>query len=250
VSAFLVVAAGALLLGALLAPGTVVHGRARGLATPEPSPSAGAPAPLGLRLALTSVAAAVRAGGTPASAWTAVGVPVDARDSPEAAWTADLALADLVGAGRNGAPARGRSWLRRSWPVRSWRRPSSAARVLAEQQAIAVTGACAVAGELGAPLAEVLDELASTVADHRESFDARSGALAGPRASAQVLGWLPVVTLLGAALLGAQPWRTATDGGLGALAAALGLLLLVAGRRWTTALVARAERAGARSVSV
>lgn len=248
-SPFLVAAAGALLLGALLARGTVVRGRARGLLAPEPSPSTGAPAPFGLRLALTSVAAAVRAGGTPASAWTAVGVPVGAHDAPEAAWTADLALADLVG-GRNGAPARGRSWLRRSWLGRARQRPSGAARVLAAQQAIAVTGACAVAGELGAPLAEVLDELASTVADHRESFDARSGALAGPRASAQVLGWLPVVTALGAGLLGAQPWRTATDGGLGTLAAALGLLLLVAGRRWTTALVARAERAGARSVSV
>ena len=196
-------------------------------------------APLGLRLALTTVAASVRSGTAPARAWRAIGVDVGRFDAPAVGHVRSMALRDLAreGSPPPGAPAGMARRLRRG--------PSGAVRDLAAQQAAAVAGACAVAGELGAPLAEVLDELGSAVADHREGFDERAAALAGPRASARVLGWLPVVTLLGAAGLGAHPWRTAADGGLGTLAMVLGTGLLLVGRRWTRALVERAERVDA-----
>ncbi len=117
---------------------------------------------------------------------------------------------------------------------------------MAIQQAAAVQGACRVAAELGTPLADVLDEVACSIRAHQEAQDDRQAALSGPRASAQVLAWLPVATVGLAMLLGARPWNALFDGGLGSACMMLGLALLWAGRRWTAALLRRAERGGDR----
>jgi len=102
--------------------------------------------------------------------------------------------------------------------------------------------AARLSDELGAPLSGVLDRIASAVAADEEAEDERRAALAGPRATARVLAWLPLLGLLLGGLLGADPVGVVLSGGLGTMAAALGAALLLLGRWWTGALLRRAAR--------
>ena len=68
-----------------------------------------------------------------------------------------------------------------------------------------VTG-MAFSAQTGAPLAGILDRLAASVADGQRTQDAVAVAFAGPKASARVLTFLPLVGLFGAQLLGARPF--------------------------------------------
>lgn len=104
-----------------------------------------------------------------------------------------------------------------------------------------VVAATALAQTLGAPLAEVLDRCAQSVVEAERAQDARRVALAGPRSTARVLTGLPLLGLLLGAGLGADPIGTALDGAWGTLAVVTGAGLLVAGARWTRALVAAAQ---------
>ncbi|MCM3533549.1 hypothetical protein [Cellulosimicrobium funkei] len=160
-----------------------------------------------VRVVVTQVGALLRSGAAPGVAWgRAVGVRVDGGGVPR--------VADL--APHVGGPA----------------------------TAGALVAACRLAAELGAPLATVLDEVAVSVAADAEARAEREAALAGPRATARVLLWLPVVGVLLGYVLGADPLGTATDGGLGTAGVLLGVLLLVAGRTWSARLVERARTAG------
>ncbi|UFU07135.1 type II secretion system F family protein [Ruania halotolerans] len=115
-------------------------------------------------------------------------------------------------------------------------------------RAQAVAGAVAavrVAEHLGAPLADVLDSCAHGVAEAEEAASGRRTALAAPRATARLLTWLPVAGMLMGAALGADP-LVLLDGSWGTVCLVGGIVLLVAGHRWTTSLVRVAERAGSR----
>ena len=112
------------------------------------------------------------------------------------------------------------------------------------QRVHAVVAAARLSEELGAPLAGVLDRIASAVAADEEAEGARRAALAGPRSTAQVLAWLPLLGVALGALLGADPVGVMLSGGLGTTSALLGVVLLVVGRWWTSALLSRAGRAG------
>jgi tight adherence protein B len=112
------------------------------------------------------------------------------------------------------------------------------------ERVAAVLAATALADDLGAPLAGVLERLADAVAADAEAEAEVRAAVAGPRATARVLTWLPVLGLLVGTALGAQPVATLLHGGLGAVAAVLGAVLLVVGRAWTQALLRRAEAGG------
>ena len=90
----------------------------------------------------------------------------------------------------------------------------------------------------------MLDRLASAVAADEEAEGARRAALAGPRSTAQVLAWLPLLGVALGALLGADPVGVMLSGGLGTTSALLGVVLLLVGRWWTSALLSRAGRAG------
>lgn len=177
--------------------------------------------PVDLPGLLLGVAARLRAGVDPALAWAAV--------SP--AWSGPPSAEELTAALGTDRRPRHR-WVRR----RANREVDVALH--------AVLVALAVAEELGAPLAPVLEAMARTASDRADEASARSAALAGPRATARVLGWLPLAGLLVAAAMGARPWDALTDGGAGTTAGAAGLLLLLLGRAWTARLVRRAERAG------
>lgn len=157
----------------------------------------------GLGEVLVGVAAALRSGATPAAAWTA-GLAVPVRGSVP--YVTDLAPAGAT------APAR------------------------------AVVAAAQVADELGAPLAGVLDRVAEALAADDEAAADVAAAVAGPRASARVLGWLPVLAALLGAALGADLVGAVRRGGLPAAAIVAGMVLTVVGRAWSAALIRRAER--------
>ncbi|MDM8085602.1 type II secretion protein F [Cellulomonas cellasea] len=112
------------------------------------------------------------------------------------------------------------------------------------RHARAVLAACRLARSLGAPLAPVLDRVAEAVAADAELDAERRAALAGPRSTAAVLGWLPVLGLLLGFALGADPVEVVLRGGLGAASALLGGALLLLGRWWTARLLAHAASAG------
>ena len=160
-----------------------------------------------VRVAVAQVVALLRAGAPPAPAWSrALGVPVDPTGVPDQA-----ALATVVGGAGH---------------------------------ARSVVAATVLARDVGAPLASVLDAVSGALVAEAEARGEREASLAGPRATARVLMWLP---LLGAALgwvLGADPLATALDGDIGSVAVCLGLLLLAAGWVWTRRLVEAARAAG------
>jgi tight adherence protein B len=160
-------------------------------------------------VAVAQVAALLRSGAEPAAAWaTVTGARCDAAGVPRAG--------DLMVLG-GGARAR---------------------------QVAGVVAAARLAVEIGAPLARVLDDVGEAMVASDEARAERDGALAGPRATARVLLWMPVAGLGLGYALGADPVRVLVGGGLGTTALVLGALLLEAGRRWTNALVDAARRSG------
>ncbi len=171
----------------------------------------------GLAAALVEVSSMLRAGAAPAEAWTLVlGSPV-----PDRVPTVGQ-LAGVAGDGRATGRARG-----------------STGPPLA-----AVIAAARVADELGAPLATVLDQVAAAVTAQADAAADVEAALAGPRSSARVLAWLPLLGVLLGTALGADPVGVLLGGGPGTAAGVLGLLLVLVGRWWSSALLRRAARAG------
>jgi tight adherence protein B len=99
--------------------------------------------------------------------------------------------------------------------------------------------AARLAHATGAPLAPILEACAVAARAEAEASLTRDTALAGPRLSARVLAWLPVVGLVLAVLVDASVLGVlATPLGLGLLASAAALT--AAGRLWMRRLVARA----------
>lgn len=93
----------------------------------------------------------------------------------------------------------------------------------------------------GAPLATSLERAAEHAEERIDALLGRQSALAAPRATGRILSWLPLLGLGLGVLMGSDPVGVLTGSILGALTGLLGLGLAFAGRRWTTALVHRAE---------
>src|SRR5690606_31598599 len=104
--------------------------------------------------------------------------------------------------------------------------------------------ACRLTHELGAPLAQVLERCAHGLTEAGNAQAARSVALAGPRSTARLLGWLPLLGLVLGAAVGADPLAVLLGGGLGSLCLAAGAALMVLGRRRVAALDHAASAAG------
>ncbi len=115
--------------------------------------------------------------------------------------------------------------------------------LLGREAAAAVVAGCRLAVEVGAPLSGVLEQVARSIAAEADARAEREAALAGPRASARILLWLPGVGVLLGWMLGADPIGTALDGGAGSVAIVLGVALLGVGRAWSARLLDRARRA-------
>lgn len=93
----------------------------------------------------------------------------------------------------------------------------------------------------GAPLATSLERAAEHAEERIDALLGRQSALAAPRATSRILSWLPLLGLGLGVLMGSDPVGVLTGSILGALTGLLGLGLAFAGRRWTAALVHRAE---------
>lgn len=112
--------------------------------------------------------------------------------------------------------------------------------------AAAVLAAARLAEEVGAAPAAVLDRIAAALAEEGEADARRRAAFAGPRATARLLAWLPLVGVLLGLALGARPDEVLLDGGGGTALAGLAVLLMVVGRRWTARHLAVAAAVGER----
>lgn len=99
-----------------------------------------------------------------------------------------------------------------------------------------------VSEQTGAPLAALLDGLAEATEADLDAAAARETALAGSRATVNILTWLPVAALGLGVLIGANPLRTLLTTPWGIAAAVVGAVLTVIGRMWTGRLVRRAEQ--------
>ena len=98
----------------------------------------------------------------------------------------------------------------------------------------------------GAPLATSLERAAEHAEERIDALLGRQSALAAPRATGRILSWLPLLGLGLGVLMGSDPVGVLTGSILGALTGLFGLGLAFAGRRWTAALVHRAEVESAR----
>ena len=101
----------------------------------------------------------------------------------------------------------------------------------------------------GAPLATSLERAAEHAEERIDALLGRQSALAAPRATGRILSWLPLLGLGLGVLMGSDPVGVLTGSILGALTGLLGLGLAFAGRRWTAALVHRAEVESLRTVN-
>jgi tight adherence protein B len=122
-------------------------------------------------------------------------------------------------------------------------RPAGA-RAAEARAADAIIAASRLSAEVGAPLVDVLDRLRSTLEAADEIASERAAALAGPRASARILAWLPLAGLGLGAAIGADPIKVFADGGVGSAVMLAGLGCHLAGRALSRRLVRLAERAG------
>lgn len=117
-------------------------------------------------------------------------------------------------------------------------------RCAAERHARAVVAGARLAARTGAPLAGVLERVGAAVADDESVEVQRRAALAGPRATARVLAWLPLVGVALGWALGADPVAVLLGGPLGVVLLGAAALLSWVGRRWSARLVRAAQAAG------
>ncbi|HRA50267.1 hypothetical protein [Actinotalea sp.] len=113
------------------------------------------------------------------------------------------------------------------------------------RQAAAVLAVARLARDLGAAPAAVLDALVVALVRDAEAAAGRAAALAGPRATARLLGWLPVLGIALGLAVGADPLPVLLDGGAGTALLVAGGVASLAGHRWTGLLLHRARTAGA-----
>ena len=116
-------------------------------------------------------------------------------------------------------------------------------RRLHSRKRLAELAACWQVSEVtGAPLIEVLERLAHYYENDIDLYQARQSAMSGPKSTAHLLSWLPLLGLGLGLLMGTNPLGVLCGSALGALAAVFGLALACAGRMWTGRLVKLAER--------
>lgn len=103
---------------------------------------------------------------------------------------------------------------------------------------------CEVAERSGAPLASLLSRYADQIEAELDNQAARETSLAAPRATARLLTWLPLFGLGLGMLTGADPLDVLFTTPVGWAAGTLGVLLMAAGRFWSSRLVAAAALTG------
>lgn len=122
---------------------------------------------------------------------------------------------------------------------KKYRRKEHANIVWALPQAIAV---CRMSKISGIPTAEVLESCAEGITEAAEAAAARKVALAGPKSTARLLAFMPIMGILLGEMMGVEPlvFLTASPAGIGLLVVAG--VLEVLGIMWVKVLVRKAER--------
>lgn len=198
------------LAAAVLAwPGTQLLVRNRSRVPRAPRPTRADPTAVLLQV-IEAVAAQVRGGAIPTVAWDAA--------------------VDLLG-----PPAAHLPRSRGGHLADGLRRVAGGDRVLAS-----VAAAWALADDVGAPLAEVLEQLAASLRHEADADAEIAASLAAPRATARLLAVLPVAGVGLGQLIGAGPLHVLVGTSLGRLSGLCGLALALGGHLWTRRLVARA----------
>lgn len=113
-----------------------------------------------------------------------------------------------------------------------------------DERAVAVLAAARLAEEVGAAPAAVLERIAAALVEEAEADARRRAAFAGPRATARLLAWLPLGGVVLGLALGARPDEVLLDGRGGTALTAVAVLLVAAGRRWTGRHLAAAAAVG------
>ncbi|MBM3715265.1 MAG: pilus assembly protein TadB [Actinobacteria bacterium] len=98
-----------------------------------------------------------------------------------------------------------------------------------------------VAATVGAPLAETLRDTVGALRDAAEVRDDVQVALAEPRSTARLLGWLPVLGVPLGGALGVDVWGVLTGGTAGTVCLVGGVGLVVGSRLWARTLERRAR---------
>ncbi|MBG6179503.1 type II secretion system F family protein [Arthrobacter sp. CAN_A1] len=256
-------AVGVLLLVAFLlldAPGRRSAGRGSratgvphwvaGLAAARPAPVD----PLELPLFVHQLTALLNAGRSPHQLWQDIAVVYSVADHerPPGAgpgfgaqaspvlWAAQQAAAigegvpDVLRRAAAGQPSR------RRWRVGRARIPPDSDASLWLDLAMCLD----ISERSGAPLAEVLGKYAAQLDQSLDAAAARATALAGPAATARLLGWLPLCGLGLGYLTGAQPLAVLFGSGPGLALFGVGVSLMLLGRLWSGQLVAAAAKGG------
>lgn len=107
----------------------------------------------------------------------------------------------------------------------------------ARAAAIELAACLELASRNGMPIAEVLERLAGHLDSAADARALQRTAMAGPSATAALLGWLPLLGLAAGYLMGLDPIRVLTSGPLGWLALVAGGVLLLLGRLWMSGLL-------------
>lgn len=106
-----------------------------------------------------------------------------------------------------------------------------------------VGAAWRIATEVGAPLADGLRTVAAALREARECRDDVRIALAEPAATSRLMAWLPAVAVVLGVALGFDVLGVFLGTPVGAVCLVLGVVLMLVARRWTAALVRRAQPA-------
>jgi len=107
-----------------------------------------------------------------------------------------------------------------------------------------VIAAARLAHSSGVPLADLVSALARVEAAREAARLSREASLAGPRASARLLGWLPIAGLALGAIVEPRTLLVLAATPFGWVLCAVAAALVVVGRRWMSALVRGATEAG------
>lgn len=110
----------------------------------------------------------------------------------------------------------------------------------AEPAVLSVAAAWALAEDVGAPLASVLDQIAVGLRAEADIDAEIEASLAAPRATARLLAGLPIAGVGLGELIGAGPLHVLWGTPVGRLCGVTGVALALAGHLWTQRLVARA----------
>ncbi|MDO4898349.1 MAG: hypothetical protein Q3965_03475 [Rothia sp. (in: high G+C Gram-positive bacteria)] len=117
-------------------------------------------------------------------------------------------------------------------------------RPVSRQRARSLAACWQVSERTGAPLSDVLERFARYLETDIDMGQLREAAMGGPKATGRILSWLPLLGLGLGILMGTDPLGVLFGSMLGAIICCLGLGLALAGSRWTSHLIARAETGG------